>query len=188
MIGIGDGDGLLPILVLKNQKSVEKMNQSKIYLDECASYAHEAYQFLKSTTVEQRYRFMHAVANRIEALEDHLLHTANQETSLPLARLSGEKARTLGQWRSYANAMRTGVYTEARIDLANVEKAKNDIRKYNVGIGPVLVFGASNFPFAFSTAGGDTASAIAAGCPVIVKGHQGHEQTSMIMARVITSV
>lgn len=164
------------------------MNQSKIYLDECASLANEAFQFLKGTTVEQRYNFMHAVADKIEALEDYLLHTANQETSLPLARLTGEKARTVGQWRAYANALRTGIYTEARIDLANPEKAKNDIRKYSVGIGPVLVFGASNFPFAFSTAGGDTASAIAAGCPVIVKGHQGHVQTSTIMAGVISTV
>ena len=70
--------------------------------------------------------------------------------------------------------MSTGIYTEARIDLPQASQSKGDLRKYNVGLGPVVVFGASNFPFAFSTAGGDTASAIGAGCPVIVKAHPAH--------------
>lgn len=164
------------------------MNQSKIYLDECALQANEAFQFLKGTTIEERCNFMLAVANQIEVLDDNLLHIANTESALSLSRLAAEKARTVGQWRTYAYALRTGIYTEARIDLANFEKTKNDIRKYSIGLGPVLVFGASNFPFAFSTAGGDTASAIAAGCPVIVKGHQGHVQTSTMMAAVISAV
>lgn len=164
------------------------MDQSRLYLDECARKASEAFQFLKNTNIQERAIFMHAVADRIEGLDDSLLATANKETSLPLARLTGEKARTVGQWRLYANALRTGIYNEVRIDTADVEKSKNDIRKYSIGIGPVLVFGASNFPFAFSTAGGDTASAIAAGCPVIVKGHQGHAETSTMMAEVINAV
>ena len=149
--------------------------------------ASEAYQFLKNTTIKQRAAFMNAVANEIEALGEELLTTAHAETSLPLARLTGEKARTIGQWRSYAKAVASGIYIEPRIDLAQPEKQKGDIRKYNIGLGPVVVFGASNFPFAFSTAGGDTASAIGAGCPVIVKAHPGHLKTSQIMADVITN-
>jgi len=164
------------------------MNQSKAFLDEKARLAGEAFQFLKATTVAERAKFMHAVADRIEGLGQELLDTANAETALPLARLTGEKARTVGQWRKYADAVALGIYTEARIDRANPEAGKSDIRKFSVGIGPVLVFGASNFPFAFSTAGGDTASAIGAGCPVIVKGHSGHQQTSTLMAEAILSV
>ncbi|MNH93125.1 Alpha-ketoglutaric semialdehyde dehydrogenase [compost metagenome] len=164
------------------------MNQSEAFLDERVRMAAEAFQFLKSTTVAQRAAFMHAVADKIEGLGAELLETAHAETALPLPRLTGEKARTVGQWRTYANAVASGIYAEARIDLANSETGKSDIRKSNVGIGPVVVFGASNFPFAFSTAGGDTASAIGAGCPVIVKGHSGHTQTSTIMAEAITAV
>lgn len=164
------------------------MDQAKVLLDELTKSADTAFQFIKSTTISTRASFMHAVADKIESLGQELLDTAHAETALPLARLTGEKARTVGQWRSYADAMASGIYTEARIDLGNVEKGKNDLRKYNIGIGPVLVFGASNFPFAFSTGGGDTASAIAAGCPVIVKGHPGHPKTSSIIADAIQSI
>lgn len=147
--------------------------------------ASEAYQFLKNTTIKQRAAFMNAVADQIEALGEELLNIAHTETSLPLARLTGEKARTVGQWRNYAKAVASGIYIEPRIDLAQPEKQKGDLRKYNIGLGPVVVFGASNFPFAFSTAGGDTASAIGAGCPVIVKAHPAHPKTSQMMADAI---
>lgn len=147
--------------------------------------ASEAYQFLKNTTIKERATFMNAVADQIEALGEELLTTAHTETSLPLARLTGEKARTIGQWRSYAKAVASGIYIEPRIDLAQPEKQKGDLRKYNIGLGPMVVFGASNFPFAFSTAGGDTASAIGAGCPVIVKAHPAHPKTSQMMAGAI---
>lgn len=156
-------------------------------IDRRIQLAVEAFQFLKNTTINERAEFMNAVADQIEALGDELLTAAHSETSLPLARLTGEKARTARQWRSYAKAVSAGIYTEARIDLSQPEKQKGDLRKYNVGIGPVVVFGASNFPFAFSTAGGDTASAIGAGCPVIIKAHPAHPQTSQIMADVITA-
>ena len=161
---------------------------SKENIDAKVQKASEAYQFLKNTTIKERAAFMNAVADRIETLGEELLTTAHTETSLPLPRLAGEKARTVGQWRSYAKAIATGIYTEPRIDLAQPDQQKGDIRKYNVGIGPVVVFGASNFPFAFSTAGGDTASAIGAGCPVIVKAHPAHPQTSQIMADAIKAV
>ncbi len=157
-------------------------------IDQKVRQAADAYQFLKNTTIKGRSAFMNAVADKIEGLGEHLLTTAHTETSLPLARLTGEKARTIGQWRSYAKAVSTGIYTEARIDLPQASQSKGDLRKYNVGLGPVVVFGASNFPFAFSTAGGDTASAIGAGCPVIVKAHPAHPETSQIMADAITEV
>ncbi|MCD9615687.1 aldehyde dehydrogenase (NADP(+)) [Chryseobacterium gleum] len=157
-------------------------------IDRKIQMAAEAFQFLKNTTISERAEFMNAVADQIEALGEELLTVTHAETSLPLARLTGEKARTVGQWRSYAKAVAAGIYTEARIDLARPEKQKGDLRKYNVGIGPVVVFGASNFPYAFSTAGGDTASAIGAGCPVIIKAHPAHPQTSQIMADAITAV
>ncbi|MDR6922641.1 MULTISPECIES: aldehyde dehydrogenase (NADP(+)) [Chryseobacterium] len=161
---------------------------SKENMDRRIQMAAEAYQFLKNTNIKERSEFMNAVADQIEALGEELLTTAHAETSLPLARLTGEKARTTGQWRSYAKAVATGIYTEPRIDLAQPDKQKGDLRKYNVGIGPVVVFGASNFPFAFSTAGGDTASAIGAGCPVIIKAHPAHAKTSQMMADAITAV
>ncbi|WP_137904139.1 aldehyde dehydrogenase (NADP(+)) [Chryseobacterium sp. 2VB] len=157
-------------------------------IDKRIQIAVEAFRFLKNTTINERAEFMNAVADQIEALGEELLTVTHAETSLPLARLTGEKTRTAGQWRSYAKAVAAGIYTEARIDLAQPEKQKGDLRKYNVGIGPVVVFGASNFPFAFSTAGGDTASAIGAGCPVIIKAHPAHPQTSQIMADAISAV
>ncbi|MCL1667076.1 aldehyde dehydrogenase (NADP(+)) [Elizabethkingia ursingii] len=157
-------------------------------IDQRILLATEAYQFLKNTSIKDREAFMNAIANKIEALNEALLTTAHAETSLPLARLTGEKARTIGQWRSYAKAVAKGIYTEARIDLPQPNQIKADLRKYNIGLGPVVIFGASNFPFAFSTAGGDTASAIGAGCPVIVKAHPAHSETSQIMADAITEV
>lgn len=161
---------------------------SYLEIDQRIELAIQAYQFLKNTTIKERSAFMNAVADKIEALDETLLTTANAETSLPLARLTGEKARTIGQWRSYAKAVATGIYTAPRIDLPQVGQPKGDLRKYNIGLGPVVVFGASNFPFAFSTAGGDTASAIGAGCPVIVKAHPAHPITSQTMADAITAI
>ncbi|MFN1215776.1 aldehyde dehydrogenase (NADP(+)) [Chryseobacterium kwangjuense] len=160
---------------------------SKEAIDLQIQKAAEAFQFLKKTTVKERAVFMNAVADKIEALGEELLAVAHEETSLPLARLSGEKSRTVGQWRIYAKAVSTGIYTEARIDLAQPDTLKSDLRKFNTGIGPVVVFGASNFPLAFSTAGGDTASAVGAGCPVIVKAHPAHPKTSKIMADTIAA-
>lgn len=141
------------------------------------------YQYLQQLSLAERAALMHAIADAVEALDETLIQTAHEESALPLARLQGEKGRTVGQWRSYANAIRTGIYAEARIDKAGEGKA--DIRKYNKGIGPVAVFGASNFPFAFSTAGGDTASAIGAGCSVVFKEHPAHPRTSQLMAQAI---
>lgn len=130
---------------------------------------------------------MNTIADEIEALGDELLQTAHEETHLPLARLTGEKGRTVMQWRTYGAALAAGSVLDVRIDTALPDRTppRPDIRKTYVGLGPVVVFGASNFPFAFSTAGGDTASAIAAGCPVIVKAHSAHTRTAGIMAAAI---
>ena len=147
--------------------------------------AQEAFLAFKRTSIKQRTEFMHLVADEIEAVGPELIATAQSETNLPEARLIGEKARTVFQWRSYADAI--GNVLDVRIDTADAARTppKPDIRKTSVGLGVVVVFGASNFPFAFSTAGGDTASAIAAGCPVIVKTHPGHPETSALMAGAI---
>lgn len=144
----------------------------------------EAFFVLKNKNVKQRAAFMHLVADEIEALGDELIATAGAESNLPVGRLQGEKGRTIFQWRSYADALLSGNFLLVRIDTALPERtpSRPDLRKTYSPLGPVAVFGASNFPFAFSTLGGDTASAIAAGCPVIVKAHPAHPKTSVIMA------
>ena len=150
--------------------------------------AQEAFVIIGKTGIQKRVALMRAVAAEIDALGPELIAAAQEESHLPEGRLTGEKGRTIFQWRSYADALERGDSLDASIDTANAERTppKPDIRKTNVGLGPVTVFGASNFPFAFSTAGGDTASAIAAGCPVIVKAHPGHPKTSQIMADAIS--
>ena len=130
---------------------------------------------------------MKAIAVELESCGDVLIQTSMQETNLPEARLRGERARTIFQLNSYAEACEKGDWLEASIDTATADKTppKPDIRKMLVPLGPVVVFGASNFPFAYSTAGGDTACAFAAGCPVIVKAHPAHAETSGIVANAI---
>jgi alpha-ketoglutaric semialdehyde dehydrogenase len=147
----------------------------------------KAYHQYKKSSLKQRADFMRTIATEIEALGDELLETAMAETNLPLARLQGERARTIFQLRSYADAAELGNWLEVSIDTALPERTppKPDLRKMLVPLGTVAVFGASNFPFAYSTAGGDTACAFAAGCPVIVKAHPAHAKTSTLMANAI---
>lgn len=159
------------------------MDRTENDIDYVVKQAEAGYQFLQKTDVTERAELMYAIAAEIEGLGEILIETAHLETALPLARLQGEKARTVNQWRRYADAVRTGLYSEARIDRD--PNGQFDLRKYNKGLGPVVVFGASNFPFAFSTAGGDTASAIGAGCSVIIKAHPAHLKTSQLMADAI---
>ena len=149
--------------------------------------AANAFEIYSSVSGEHRAIFLEAIANNIEALGDDLLNMANKETHLPLPRLLGERGRTCFQLRMFASMLRKGDYVEATIDTAVPEKTppKPDIRQMLFPLGPVVVFGASNFPFAYSTAGGDTASALAAGCPVIVKAHPAHLQTSTMVADAI---
>jgi NADP-dependent aldehyde dehydrogenase len=147
----------------------------------------KAFHIYRKLSLKQRADFMRAIATEIENLGDELLKVTGEETNLPEARLRNERGRTMFQLTSYADACERGEWLEARIDTAIADRTppKPDVRKMLVPLGPVVVFGASNFPFAYSTAGGDTACAFAAGCPVIVKAHPAHAQTSELVASAI---
>jgi 2,5-dioxopentanoate dehydrogenase len=137
---------------------------------------------------EVRARFLEAIATEIEALGDALLQRATAESGLPLARITGERGRTCGQLRLFAQLVREGSWVDARIDPALPQRQplpRPDLRRCLMPIGPVVVFGSSNFPLAFSVAGGDTASAFAAGCPVVVKAHRAHPGTSELVGGAI---
>jgi NADP-dependent aldehyde dehydrogenase len=152
---------------------------------QAAAFAFETY---GSESPERRAQFLEAIADEIEKLGDELLQTASHESALPLPRLTGERARTTGQLRMFAKLLRDGLWTDVRIEEADPSRSpipKPDLRRTKVPLGPVAVFGASNFPLAFSVAGGDTASALAAGCPVIVKAHPSHPATSELVGRAI---
>jgi 2,5-dioxopentanoate dehydrogenase len=157
-------------------------------VDEALNAAQGAFALFRRSTPELRAVFLEAIATEIIALGDTLLERAHQETGLPLERLSGERGRTVGQLRLFAELLREGSWCDARIDTALPERTplpRPDLRRVLVPIGPVAVFGASNFPLAFSVAGGDTASALAAGCPVVVKGHPAHPGTGELVAGAI---
>jgi 2,5-dioxopentanoate dehydrogenase len=149
--------------------------------------AMQAFLIYRKFSLQQRANFLRTIAKEIEAIGDELLIVAGKESNLPEARLRGERGRTIFQLNSYADACEKANWLEARIDTAIPDKAppKPDIRKMLVPIGPVVVFGASNFPYAFSTAGGDTASALAAGCPVVVKAHPAHLRTGELVANAV---
>ncbi len=149
--------------------------------------AWNAFYSYRNVSLKNRAAFMKAIAIEIEACGDELIQTAMEETNLPEARLRGERARTLFQLNSYADACERGEWMDIRIDTAIADKTlpKPDLRKMQTALGPVVVFGASNFPFAYSTAGGDTACALAAGCPVIVKAHPAHAKTSEMVAEAV---
>src|SRR5688572_24593837 len=156
-------------------------------IDETMKLAWQAFHAYRKLSLKQRADFMRTIANELEVAGDELIQTAMSETNLAEARLRNEKARTVFQLISYADACEKGDWLEARIDTAIPDKnpPKPDIRKMLVPLGPVVVFGAYNFPFAYSTAGGDTATALAAGCPVIVKAHPAHARTSELVASAI---
>jgi 2,5-dioxopentanoate dehydrogenase len=149
--------------------------------------AWKAFHDYRKMPLQSRADFMHAIAGGLKANEKNLVESAMRETNLPEARLTGELARTIFQLQQYGDASASGEWIEARIDTADPGKKppKPDIRKMLVPLGPVVIFGASNFPFAYSTAGGDTACAFAAGCPVIVKAHPAHAATSGLVAEII---
>ena len=156
-------------------------------IDAVMQDAWNAFHAYRRLSLNQRAGFMRAIATGLEECGDELIQTAMNETNLPEARLRNERARTIYQLENYAIACEQGIWLDARIDTAIPDKnpPKPDIRKMLVPLGPVIVFGASNFPLAYSTAGGDTACALAAGCPVIVKGHPAHAQTSELVAGVV---
>lgn len=146
--------------------------------------------FLSHATLPsaRRAEFLEEIATEIEATGSALLDRAHLETGLPLERLKGERGRTCGQLRLFADVIREGSWVDARIDTAQPDRPplpRADLRRMLVPLGPVVVFGSSNFPLAFSVAGGDTASALAAGNPVIVKAHSAHPGTSEMVAEAV---
>ncbi|HEV6965899.1 aldehyde dehydrogenase (NADP(+)) [Roseateles sp.] len=151
---------------------------------ELAGAAFDAY---RATSDHERADFLDQVAAQILALGDALVERAMAETGLPRARLEGERGRTVNQLKLFAELLREGSWQDARIDTALPTRTppRPDLRLRFVGVGPVAVFGASNFPLAFSVAGGDTAAALAAGCPVVVKAHSAHPGTSELVGRAV---
>jgi NADP-dependent aldehyde dehydrogenase len=155
----------------------------------CAAAA-AAFGEYRATTSERRAAFLDQIADNVEALRDALVARASAETGLPQARIAGEVGRTTGQLRLFAEVLREGSWNEARIDPARPDRTplpRPDLRQRSVPLGPVAVFGASNFPLAFSVAGGDTASALASGCPVVVKAHDAHPGTSELVGRAVSA-
>lgn len=156
-------------------------------IDTICNNAWKAFHEFRLLSLKQRAGFMRAIAARLDKAPAALLQTAMEETHLSEARLRSEKTRTVFQLTSYADACERGNWLDVRIDTAKTDRspATPDLRKTMTPLGPVVVFGASNFPFAYSTPGGDTACALAAGCPVIVKGHPAHAATSQMVADLI---
>lgn len=155
---------------------------------QAAEAAEKAFAPYSGLSRAARADFLRAIADEVEARGDDLTRVAMRETGLPEARLAGERARTTGQLRLFADHLLDGRYLGRRVDPALPDRKplpRPDLRMVHLALGPVAVFGASNFPLAFSVAGGDTASALAAGCPVVVKGHPAHPGTSEIVARAI---
>ena len=157
-------------------------------VDRALQRADAAFRADRGRPAETRAALLDAIAAEIEALGDALVDRATAETGLPAARIQGERGRTCGQLRLFASVVRDGSWVDARIDTALPDRqpaARPDLRRMAVALGPVVVFGASNFPLAFSVAGGDTASALAAGCPVVVKAHPAHPGTSELVAGAV---
>ena len=157
-------------------------------VERACTLAWAAFDAYRETGIEDRARFLEAIAAGILDLGDALIERATAETGLPRVRIEGERARTVGQLRLFAGVVREGSWLDARVDPAQPDRTplpRPDLRLRNVPLGPVAVFGASNFPLAFSVAGGDTASALAAGCPVVVKAHPAHPGTSELVGRAV---
>ncbi|OON63041.1 aldehyde dehydrogenase (NADP(+)) [Massilia sp. KIM] len=156
-------------------------------VEQACALAAQAFDPYRALPPERRARFLEAIAEQILAVGPALIERAQQETGLPAARLEGERMRTVNQLRLFAKVVRDGHFLGATLDSALPERAppRPDLRLRKIGLGPVAVFGASNFPLAFSVAGGDTASALAAGCPVVVKAHGAHPGTSELVGRAM---
>ena len=161
---------------------------SKAEVEQACALAEAAFDSYRETGLKARATFLETIAAEIEGIGDELVERAMAETGLPRPRIEGERGRTCGQLRLFASVVRAGEWLDVRIDPAMPDREplpRADLRQRHIGLGPVAVFGASNFPLAFSVAGGDTASALAAGCPVVVKGHSAHPGTSELVGRAI---
>lgn len=157
-------------------------------LERACALAWAAFDGFRDTPPETRARLLETIAEEIEAIGEALTERGVIETGLPAARLNGERGRTTGQLKLFAAVLRAGDWIEARFDNPLPERTpapRPDLRQRQIAVGPVAVFGASNFPLAFSVAGGDTASALAAGCPVVVKAHPAHPGLSELVGGAI---
>jgi len=156
-------------------------------VDAAAQAALEAFAGTRAATDEQRASWLRGIADELDANVEELVSLADEETHLGPARLTGEVARTTGQLRMFASVIEEGSYLEATIDhgASDAVPPRPDLRRILIPVGPVAVYAASNFPFAFSVAGGDTASALAVGCPVVVKAHPGHPRLSRRTAELV---
>lgn len=175
-----------PVSNIENEPQFYEASPEEI--DKAVALAWKAFTCYQDYSGEQKSDFLNAIADEIEALGDELINTYCLESGLPQGRAMGERGRTMFQLRSFADLVKKGDWVEAHIDTAQPDRTpipKPDIRKMMIPLGPVVVFGASNFPLAYSTAGGDTAAALAAGCPVIVKSHPMHAGTGELVASAI---
>lgn len=185
----GTGDALHAIAPDTGEELDPPYSQIDVeQLREATAAAADAFPSFSRLEPEAHAAFLDSIADEIDALGDALIERGMRETGLPQARLVGERARTTGQLRLFAEVVRSGEHRGVRIDPAQPDRTplpRVDIRQRRIPLGPVAVFGASNFPLAFSTAGGDTASALAAGCPVVFKAHSSHPGTSELVASAI---
>ena len=172
------GESLEPAFAFAEAADVER----------ACGLAAEAFDVYRETTLDARAAFLESIAVEILALGDPLIARACAESGLPRARIEGERGRTIGQLKLFAAVVRAGHWLDLRVDPALPDRkplARPDLRQRHVPLGPVAVFGASNFPLAFSVAGGDTASALAAGCTVVVKGHPAHPGTGEMVGEAV---
>ncbi|HEY6805664.1 MAG TPA: aldehyde dehydrogenase (NADP(+)) [Pyrinomonadaceae bacterium] len=195
IIGFKRGESNVGSLQGFNPATGEKLEPSYHFastaeVDAAAQLAAQAFSSFSQTSGTQRARFLRRIAENIEALGDTLITRATQESGLAEGRIRTETGRTCAQLRLFANLIEEGSWVDARIDHADPNRApvpKPDVRSMLRPLGPVVVFGASNFPLAFSVAGGDTASAFAAGNPVIVKAHHAHPGTSELVGLAVSN-
>src|SRR5580700_506866 len=193
LIGFREGTGVGPAMYASNPITGERMQPGFIpataeEVELAVRLAAEAFDVYRRVSGRERGAFLRKIAEKIEAIAADIVERAGQETALPPVRLQGETARTCGQLRLFAQVAEDGSWVNARIDRGDPERKpapKPDIRSMLRPLGPVVVFGASNFPLAFSVAGGDTASALAGGNTVIVKAHAAHPGTSELVGRAI---
>jgi 2,5-dioxopentanoate dehydrogenase len=193
LIGLRDGNASGELFYATDPTSGQRLEPGFVpatpeEVEHAARLASEAFASYSSIPGSERGAFLRKIAEKIESIAGDIVERAGQETALPPARLQGETARTCAQLRLFAEVVEDGSWVAARIDRADPDRkpaARPDIRSRLRPLGPVVVFGASNFPLAFSVAGGDTASALASGNPVIVKAHAAHPGTSELVAQMV---
>lgn len=190
LVGTGTGARRARSPINDEELPVAFLDATEGETDAAVVAAGEAFRAFRGSSPAERSALLRRIADEIEALGDQLIDRCHLETGLPSARLVGERGRTCGQLRLFADVLDEGSWVDARITTALPDRTpvpRPDLRRMLVALGPVVVFGASNFPLAFSVAGGDTASALAAGCPVIVKAHSSHPGTSELVGRAVAA-